>query len=270
MRKLIVIALLLLLPCAVFGGAGGKGFGGKGIAAGEVSFTPADLTGNQVWLEADIEVYSDAGSTLCDTDGQNVQQWNDQTSNGYDVSAGTTPLYKTAIKNSLPVVRFGIDGFGDPLTSNLDTSALSNNLKPFTIAMVIQSRSVTTDNTIIGGTSDAGISVDISGSHFRLLKQATTLIGSNTATISVDTWYILVVTYDGSGNYAFRVNGADDGSGTSDQTFSGSNTRIGVDAAGTGARFQGDMGSLLINSTVLSSGNIAALENYWNSKWGIY
>src|SRR5260221_2651489 len=46
------------------------------------AFTPASLTGLLAWYKAD------AGVTLS---GSNVTQWNDQTSNGYNLTPSTNP-----------------------------------------------------------------------------------------------------------------------------------------------------------------------------------
>ena len=70
-----------------------------------VTFTPTDLAGLRLWLKADSLVLSD---------GDPVLTWADSSGNGNTVSQGTGslwPIYKTAIVNSLPVVR--VDGVDD-------------------------------------------------------------------------------------------------------------------------------------------------------------
>lgn len=75
---------------------------------------PSTITGCQLWLKADAGVYNDAGSTLA-TDGQTVQQWNDQSglgNNATQATSGNRPTFQTnEINTTLPVVRF--DGTDD-------------------------------------------------------------------------------------------------------------------------------------------------------------
>lgn len=76
------------------------------------------------WWKADAGVYSDAGSTLA-VDTNTVQQWNDQSGNGRNLSQGTAgsrPTYRTNQLNGLPVIRFGGATDDDRLTG----AAMSN------------------------------------------------------------------------------------------------------------------------------------------------
>jgi hypothetical protein len=71
---------------------------------------PATILGSMLYgyWEASSGVYSDAGSTLA-TNGQTVQQWNDQSGNGRhwsQATGGNRPTLKTGIVNRLPVIRF--------------------------------------------------------------------------------------------------------------------------------------------------------------------
>ena len=76
---------------------------GHNVAAtsggGGGAFTPASISGLDFWLEADpTKLYTDAGTTLVSADGQAVQQANDKSGLGRNVSNITLanrPLYKT-------------------------------------------------------------------------------------------------------------------------------------------------------------------------------
>ena len=64
--------------------------------------------GNVLWLKADAGVYTDAGTTTA-TNGQTVQQWNDQSSNNNHAAQATSnlrPVFVTNVLNGQPVVRF--------------------------------------------------------------------------------------------------------------------------------------------------------------------
>jgi hypothetical protein len=65
-------------------------------------------SGNVLWLKADAAVYNDAGVTAA-TNGQTVQQWNDQSGNGNNVTqttAGNRPVFQTAAMGTQPALFF--------------------------------------------------------------------------------------------------------------------------------------------------------------------
>lgn len=77
------------------------------------------MTTPVVWLKADAAVYNDAGITLA-TNGQTVQQWNDQTCNGYNVNqsnSGWRPTWDQFAFNGKPAIMFD---------KNLGTKFLEN------------------------------------------------------------------------------------------------------------------------------------------------
>jgi Concanavalin A-like lectin/glucanases superfamily len=65
-------------------------------------------SGNVLWLKADAAVYNDGGVTAA-TNGQTVQQWNDQSGNGNNVTqatAGNRPVFQTAAMGAQPAIFF--------------------------------------------------------------------------------------------------------------------------------------------------------------------
>lgn len=69
---------------------------------------PGGVAGPVVWLSATSGAFTDAGSTPA-TDGQTVQQWNNQGSTTYNATQATAarkPTYRTNIFNGNPVLRF--------------------------------------------------------------------------------------------------------------------------------------------------------------------
>lgn len=71
----------------------------------QAPFNPGSLSPT-VWLQADAEVYKDAGVTLA-SNGDTVEEWHDQSGNGNDVTqttGGNKPTYNTNVQNSLPSV----------------------------------------------------------------------------------------------------------------------------------------------------------------------
>ena len=75
-----------------------------------------DPANNNIWLMADREVFSNAGTTLA-TNLTAVQQWNDQSGNGRNALQNTLanrPIYRTGQDNGLPALEFTGDLFIDP------------------------------------------------------------------------------------------------------------------------------------------------------------
>jgi hypothetical protein len=71
-------------------------------------YNPPPSSGLVCWLKADAGVYHDAGVTLA-TNGQTVQQWNDQSGSGNhatQATSGDRPTYNTNVQNSLPGIAF--------------------------------------------------------------------------------------------------------------------------------------------------------------------
>ncbi len=229
-------------------------------------FSPSDISGLELWLKAD------AITGL--NDGDAVTTWSDSSGNGYDATqsvAGQKPLYKTAIQNSLPAVRF--DATNDVLKTQADAT-----LKPFSVFAVIKVADLSAVRTLIGSwngandtTATGGISIDLSTTYkTRVLKAEIAVVGTSTATPTTAT-LLIGVTYDGSGNYAFYKNGVGDGSGTNDQTFTaGRKILIGAVRPDGTAPFNGDAFEIVVYDSVLDSTQRGNVQTYLNDKWAVY
>lgn len=109
-----------------------QAFNGLGPGGGSAPFKPSGMTGLVRWFDPTVNIYTDLGSTACTTDGDLVEQWNDQSSNAANAtqtSSGSRPVYRTNVQNSLPMVG------GNSGTSVLNMSATAA-LFPFTIYIV--------------------------------------------------------------------------------------------------------------------------------------
>ena len=70
------------------------------------NWTPAQLANLAIWLKADAGVYKDANKTLA-SDSDTVQEWHDQSGNGYVFSQTTEskkPVWNAVARNGLPAV----------------------------------------------------------------------------------------------------------------------------------------------------------------------
>lgn len=65
------------------------------------------------------------------------------------------------------------------------------------------------------------------GSNQNLIKSNVASIGESTSALSTNTVYMVGVSYDASGNFAFYVDGKADGSGTNAQTFTHGSFQLG-------------------------------------------
>lgn len=82
----------------------------------------------KLWLRADKGIYSDAGTTPA-TNGQRIQQWNDQSGNGLNATQGTLanrPVFTTTGFNSFPGISFSTAPTFLNAALNISASALPN------------------------------------------------------------------------------------------------------------------------------------------------
>lgn len=175
--------------------------------------------------------------------------------------AGTArPLLKLAIQNGKPVARF--DGINDSLRS-----AATFNLKPVHLFAVVKVTSFAAVRTFFGPTNGGGLQYrsETTGKQ-GLVKSQITNIAASTSSLSAATVANVNVSYDGSGNWAFRTNGSADGSGLNNQSFSTTAVALGENV-GSEWMF-GDIAELIAFSSVQSAGNIVSLEGYLKAKWG--
>jgi len=122
------------------------------------SFAPDDITGLELWLRADADVYNDAGTAKC-TNGQSVQEWHDQTTNSRDVTqttAGNKPTWNTGGQNGYPYITF--DGTDDYL---VQSSVLGLTDYPFTIIVVFQQdSSASSEQSVVAINDNSGTGTD--------------------------------------------------------------------------------------------------------------
>jgi hypothetical protein len=109
----------------------------------------------QLWIKADAGVYVDAGVTLA-TNGQTVEQWNDQSGNGNNATqatSGNRPTYNTNKYNGLPAITFA--------ATNLITSgSLGPLAQPYTIFVVVRQSTFKANRTAVdtsNGTNECAV-----------------------------------------------------------------------------------------------------------------
>lgn len=109
------------------------------------AFSPAFISNLKIWLQAN--------QITGLNDGDAVTTWSDSSGNGYNATQSTgslKPLYKTNIKNGLPVVRF--DGTDDFLEG---TSLTMSQPEIFVVAYFAQATQANYDYLLSLGNSGA-------------------------------------------------------------------------------------------------------------------
>lgn len=263
MKKLLQIAALLL-PFSVF------------------SQAPGGVSGNlRWWLKANSGVFTDNGTTSA-SDGQNVQQWNDQSSvvnHARQITGANKPVYRTGIINGNPVLRFSSDQFLDGLaapgigatqsfymfivfnqnsyvpggttdgngTFIIDRPTATNNLMSFKI--------VNTDKYYYQKRNDTGGS----------------LAGPVSITSAPTNAFSLIDYYRNVGvNYGIYVNGRlDVTAGGDSENITGPTIRIGRHATTSSGGLNGDFAEAILYNTALTAADRQRVESYLALKYGI-
>lgn len=250
---------------------------------------PGGVNSNiEIWMRADLEVYSDAGTTLA-TDGQDVQQWDDQSSPARDGSetdlGGGTPVeptYDTAQINFNPVV-----SFIDPNSTNssyIETSTFTpvgNDMTMISVFRSGQDQGSSGDfvNTpaLIGG-SETSSSNDFGLGFFEgqvIINANTTDVfdATTTGTYNDNQPHIALATRDQStGNVEIFMTGQTDATGTgSTATLNGASS-LGIGNHSDGdvqAQYNGDIAETIVFSSVLTGEEQSRVETYLALKYGL-
>ena len=234
-------------------------------------FSPTDITGCKLWLEADAGVYKDAGSTLAGN-GDAVQQWNDQSGNGNNVTqatSGNRPTFATAVVNGLPSVRFSASASqffdaGAPLSGATAGSlfvALKRNSSP------------PADGTSAGfmqwSTADAAPWYPWTDGHiyesFGTTARKDTGAASGLATFRI---YAVIAAASDWTNFLDGTQQFHTTSNTVAFKTSGSTVGKSSDGGATGY-FDGDIVEVILYDSALSSTDRASVTTYLAQKYGI-
>lgn len=263
MKKLLQIAALLL-PLSVF------------------SQAPGGASGNlRWWLKANSGVFTDNGTTSA-SDGQNVQQWNDQSTvvnHARQTTGANKPVYRTGVINGNPVLRFSSDQFLDALSAP-GVSATES----FYMFLVFRQNSY-----VAGGTTDGAgtfiVDRTTATNNLMSFKMVNTdkffyqkrndAGGSLTGPVSVTSAPTNVFTtidyFRNTGtNYGIYINGRLDAtSGGDSESITGPSLRIGRHATSTNGGLNGDLAEVVLYNANLTADARQRIESYLAIKYGI-
>ena len=194
---------------------------------------------------------ADAGTSTV-VDGVGVSQWDDQSGNGRHMIQGTganQPLFKAAIQNGKPIVRF--DGSNDSMAATI--ASLS---QPFTIFYVAKGSGGRVMGSA-GGACRAGVSTSGPDGF-----AGSSLQGFTDMSLAFN----VVTTLFNGASSVHRKNGAANVSGAIGANATGTTLNLGTDGGGA-QFFNGDLGAFLIYSGDKTS-SFAAIEAYLKGIWG--
>lgn len=228
-------------------------------------FSPSDISGLQLWLDAD-----DSNTiTLNSTNGSTVSQWDDKSGNNYHVSQSddsSQPTYVESVLNSKNIVRF--DG-ADKLINGSATPAGGSTNR--TVFVVFNRTSPLND---IGYPLTLGISSS-TGQTFGISQEIAVRTGNSSRvfTTAVDSTHAIVtVALNGTSttDLSARKNGSTLCVDSTSQSIlnTASGIILGQNTANSGPHY-GDVAEIIVYDSALSTSDIQSVESYLASKWGI-
>lgn len=244
------------------------------VSGGAATFLPTDIAGLRLWLRAD---------SLSLNDGDAIGTWSDESGEGTDMTQSTTskkPTYKTGILNGQPVVRFD----GGDLLSNATANWRSGDNKG-TVFCCHNPTSLPAAKSLlssddIGSQDSWQNNINSTGRSITTYRLSAALdVVTGDTVMTTGNTYIQMWSTTGSA-WVHRVNGT----AQSLSLLAGSNnghwlsdTPTLRDNVVTGAvirsveesQYIGDVGEVIYYDTELGAADIASVESYLASKWGV-
>ncbi len=236
-------------------------------------FDPSDLTGLQLWLDANdaSTLFQDAAKTIPAGNGDVVGAWenkaNPGTNDGTQATTAAKPTLHTGVVNGLPIIRF--DGTDDFLNIG-DLSALTA-AEIFIVVKIDNDPPALAAQSGLWSMGTDGVTPDThfpftTGDIFDVFG-TTVRKPSIIPTIALDQWNIYNVVSI-SGEWTNRIN-------TVQQHTTGTNTvgfvataKIGISNGGT-FFLDGDIAEIILYNAKLSTEDRTQLNAYLSNKYGI-
>ncbi|MBO3698907.1 hypothetical protein [Roseivirga sp. E12] len=240
-----------------------------------------------LWLRADLEVFSDVGVTAA-VDGNDVQQWNDQSSpqdNGSESNlAGANPVEPTFETNEInfnPALRFSDPNSNNAAYIETTTNTVSGDM---TLISVFKTGQVDgTAGDFVNSPALIGASETSSTADYGLgMENGTIWINANTGTgfdAETPSTYndnlphiALATRVQTGGAVNIFVDGASAASGTGVTTALSGPTSFGIGNHSDGdvqAQYAGDIAETIVFSSALNANERTRVESYLGIKYGI-
>ena len=245
---------------------------GQGTGPGGVGTSSTNI----LWLRAGAGAFTDAGTTEA-TDGDNVQQWNDQSGNNNHVSQSTLsfrPNLETNIVNGRSVIRF--NGSSDRLTADLGSPGAPLTVIAVTSFDAVNQGSDDYDfvvNLGAGSGTNANLSIGRGASNSGFPDDYYSWDGNNNRTgpnLTGATFQILSAVHQSSSTFHELYLDATSQSVTD---YSGSVSTDGTITIGAfpspiNHYLDGDVAELIVFNTI-DSAERTIIENYLSSKYNV-
>lgn len=261
------------------------------IGTGFVTCGPGGVNTNiALWLRADLEVFSDAGSTAA-VDGNNVGQWDDQSSpadNGSESNLGgggpIEPTFQTNEINFNPVLNFSDPGSTNASYIETSSNTVSGDMTLISLFKTGQSDGTANDfvnsPALIGASEtssdlDYGLGMD-NGTlwvHANSTAAAVTFDAETSGTFNdTQPHFVTATRTQSSGAITIYVDANSEATGTGSTTALTASTSFGIGNHSDGdtqAQYAGDIAETIVFSSVLTSDERNRVETYLSLKYGL-
>jgi hypothetical protein len=263
----------------------------RGFFGGAAAFSPKDISGLQLWLDATTGLFdATSGGSAVTTDAASVARWEDQSGNARhatQATSGNRAVLKTSIQNGRNIIRFdGTDDFYSGLSAALLNTTATNKFS-FYIAWIpdLASRQSAYGGGGIfrkmtnGGNGDTDWYFGVrSGGRFALnITGGANKAIASTTSLTTNTAYVVGLTFDGtaSATVSDRVKLY---LGTTEETkvlgdgsggWGNGDGEFGRGYTSSSYYFKGDACEIIVYNSVLSSDNRTKVSDYLKSKWAI-
>jgi hypothetical protein len=241
------------------------------------NFTPASVTGLQLWLDAsDASSLYDAtsGGSLVAADGA-VARWQDKSGNARhatQATSGSRPLCRTAVKNGMAALEF--NG-----TSNYLDISSTLSFSEYTVFVVAKRSTVSGSAGILSSDNGAGTRSSqccrVSGANIESISFSSTTGGTvvtatSSATVSANEWFTAAVTQS-STTLSIYKNGTSVASVSATHHSTAVSPTVGrlLKNLSDSFMWDGNIAEIIFYSNALSDTSRAAVSSYLIQKWGI-
>lgn len=237
---------------------------GSGVAVGgQNSFNPLSVTGLTGWWDFSDRstLYTDLGVTLVVNDADAIEQINDKSGQGNHVTqttAGSRPLYKTAILNGCSVGRFdNTDDFMSRTT--FVGGAIAQPVTHFYVAKITTTAIF---QEPMDGVTNRQTICNADGTKWGMYAGS---VAAGTVALTTATTTVMAGIFNGAASKLY-VNG-----GAAQTLSPGANTLNGIRIGrGTdGVNLNGDFAEGLVYAAALTSSQLDAVGRYLGGKYGV-
>lgn len=227
------------------------------------AWTPASLPNLVAWWDADDS------ATITQAAGL-VSAWADKSGAGNDLTQGTAlnqPITGSDTIGGKNAIKFGTTG-----SEVMVTASLSGIPSARTVLGVILYTDASGYPCFVGASGFFGWMTRVNAGTpvMELDGNASFGVGSSSTSLTVNVAAQVGITRTDGAGYAFYLNGAADGSGSSGSSWAGHTqvVWVGNTSSGGGGVFKGDIAELILCDSVLGTTDRQLGEAYLKAKWG--